>query len=326
MTEPTKPHDALFKRTFSQELHAAGELRAVLPSGLVKQIDFSTLKLCSGSFVDAALHDSESDLLFSAKVAGKPALLYVLFEHQSEPDELMPLRLLGYILRILDQHLRSLPKGSPLLPLPLVIPVVLHHSERGWSVARRVEDLFDQDLVALAGIAELTPRLSFMLDDLTELSDETLEARQLALEPLLALWALRDARSRKRLEQAIEHWVPLLARLFDSPDGQQALWTLLRYILTVADETAAQTLSRALLTTRPQAKDALMTLAEKWIAEGEARGKAEGKAETLRKLLILKFGELSETASRRLAVASEPDLDRWIERVLSAETLDDVMA
>ena len=33
MTEPAQPHDALFKKTFSEIEHAAAELRAVLPAG-----------------------------------------------------------------------------------------------------------------------------------------------------------------------------------------------------------------------------------------------------------------------------------------------------
>jgi hypothetical protein len=72
-------------------------------------------------------------------------------------------------------------------------------------------------------------------------------------------------------------------------------------------------------------KEAIMTAAEKWVAEGEARGIAKGKAELLRKLLTLKFGELSEEAQQTLARASEIQLDRWTERILSAETLDAVI-
>jgi Fic family protein len=93
----------------------------------------------------------------------------------------------------------------------------------------------------------------------------------------------------------------------------------------VADETAAQALNNALQTTKPEAKDALMTLAEKWIAEGEARGEARGKAETLRKQLTLKFGELSAATLSRLATASEAEIDRFIERILTASTLDEVL-
>jgi hypothetical protein len=69
-------HEALLRRTFSVVEHAAAEFRALLPASLVERINFSTLKLCSGSYVDEALTGSQSDLLFSVNVSGKPALLY----------------------------------------------------------------------------------------------------------------------------------------------------------------------------------------------------------------------------------------------------------
>jgi hypothetical protein len=238
-----------------------------------------------------------------------------------QPDRLMPLRLLRYILRILERHVNEAVVAADALPLPVVIPVVLHHGEGGWTAALRLEDLFDRELVQQAGLTELVPRLSFVLDDLSQVSDEALEKRALGLLPLLTLWALRDARNRVRLESAVGHWVPLIAQLLDLPRGQEALWTLFRYIAAVADDTAAQALSQALEATKPQVKGTLMTLAEKWLAEG----KAEGKAETLRKLLTLKFGELPEPALARLTAASEAELDRWIERVLNAPTLADAM-
>jgi flagellar biosynthesis/type III secretory pathway protein FliH len=215
----------------------------------------------------------------------------------------------------------------------MVIPVVLHHGEGRWSAAVRLEDLFDSDLITKAGAHDLVPRLSFVLDDLTDQTDEALEARQMGLEALLALWALRDARNRRRLEAAVEHWVPALARLLDGPNGRQALWTLFRYILAVADEAAAQSLAQALQARKPEAKEAIMTLAEKWFtegraegkAEGRAEGKAEGKAESLRKLLTLKFGDVPQPVLHRLANASEAELDRFTERLLSAATIDEAL-
>ena len=145
----------MFKKTFSVPEHAAAEFRAVLPPRLVACTDFSTLALCPGSYVDEALSGSESDLLFSVQVSGRPALLYVLFEHQSSPDRLMPLRLLGYIVRILMRYVAEAKSGSDALPLPVVVPVVLHHGEAGWSVATRLEDLFDSRLLEDAGIQAL---------------------------------------------------------------------------------------------------------------------------------------------------------------------------
>jgi hypothetical protein len=51
----------------------------------------------------------------------------------------MPLRLLRYVVRILESHVQDAATPSLALPLPLVIPVVLHHSETGWTAARSPE-------------------------------------------------------------------------------------------------------------------------------------------------------------------------------------------
>src|SRR5690242_19695279 len=51
----TQPHDALFKWIFSQREHAAGLLKATLPPALVEAVDWRTLRLEKGSFVDRAL-------------------------------------------------------------------------------------------------------------------------------------------------------------------------------------------------------------------------------------------------------------------------------
>ncbi len=60
-------------------------------------------------------------------------------------------------------------------------------------------------------------------------------------------------------------------------------------------------------------------------AEGMAEGRAEGKAELLVKQLRLRFGGLSTEARERVAAATNEELDRWAERILTAESLDDVL-
>jgi predicted transposase/invertase (TIGR01784 family) len=125
VTDPSQPHDALFKATFAHAGRAAAELRAILPEGLRRQIDFGSLTLVPGSFVDRRLRGTHSDLLFRARIAGRSAFLYLLFEHQSEPDELMVLRLLGYVVHVLERHVAEASHRSSALPLPAVIPIVL---------------------------------------------------------------------------------------------------------------------------------------------------------------------------------------------------------
>ncbi len=80
------PHDALFKAAFSQVELAAEELRCVLPPELLADLDLASLTLESGSFVDEALRERHTDLLYSLELDGRSARIYVLFEHQSSVD------------------------------------------------------------------------------------------------------------------------------------------------------------------------------------------------------------------------------------------------
>jgi predicted transposase/invertase (TIGR01784 family) len=325
------PHDALFRKTFSNPEHAAAELRAVLPPALLARMDLSTLQLASGSYVDAELSSSQSDLLFSVKIQGRPALLYVLFEHQSTVDGLMPFRILKYVVRILDRHIADHGAARGVLPLPVVIPVVLHHSATGWTAPTRMEALFDPELLAEPAILESVPRLGFVLDDISHLSDDDLAARALGLLPTLVLWALRDARRPRAARRSLARWTSVIQELEAVESGLEALLTIFRYLFQVAQDLAPQTLLATLATTPQETKDALMTtMAERWIAEGEAKGEAKGRIEERRmillELLTAKFGELPEHAQLRIQTARAEVLWRWMKRYPDANSLESVFS
>lgn len=74
----------------------------------------------------------------------------------------------------------------------------------------------------------------------------------------------------------------------------------------------------------PGAERDVMTLAQQWFQEGEAKGRAEGEAKVLIRQLTLKFGELAEPYRDRLASANVSELDAWAERVLFATSLAQV--
>jgi predicted transposase/invertase (TIGR01784 family) len=92
-------HDAFFKRIFSVPANAAGELRSILPSTLVAQLDLDKLELVEGTFVSRELRLRHTDLLFRVPLL-KPrsghryVYVYVLLEHQSQVDRDMPFRML----------------------------------------------------------------------------------------------------------------------------------------------------------------------------------------------------------------------------------------
>jgi predicted transposase YdaD len=284
---------------------------------LARQIDWSSLELCSGSHVDALLADSHADLLFSARLKGKPAMLYLLFEHQSSCDELMPLRLLKYVVRVLEWHIKeAASRGEPVLSLPMVVPIVLHHSERGWSAATRMEQLFDAELLDCLELLALVPRLTFVLDDISRLPDEALHARGLGLLPLLALWVMRDARHRERIELSLHRWAQLLNQLATSPSDRDALFTILRY-LSVVSELSPGAIYAIIQSQAPEAKDVLMTLAEQWKAEGRTETKVASILE------ILKTRQKVLTPAQRAIIEHCSDMARLDAWFVKAVTLSD---
>jgi predicted transposase YdaD len=73
-----QPHDKLFRATFSIPANAAAFLRHHLEPPLPDLVDWASLRLESGTFIDPLMAGSEADLLFSATIGGSDALLYLL--------------------------------------------------------------------------------------------------------------------------------------------------------------------------------------------------------------------------------------------------------
>jgi hypothetical protein len=60
------------------------------------------------------------------------------------------------------------------------------------------------------------------------------------------------------------------------------------------------------------------------LREGLQEGATRKARLNLTKVLKLKFGELPPEVPARIQAASEPELDRWLEQTITAETLDSV--
>jgi len=58
----------------------------------------------------------------------------------------------------------------------------------------------------------------------------------------------------------------------------------------------------------------------------ESAAKTEGQASFLQRQLQVKFGELPPSVKRQLKAATPSQLEHWGERVLTAETLEQVFA
>ncbi|WP_437828765.1 Rpn family recombination-promoting nuclease/putative transposase [Sorangium sp. So ce1153] len=325
------PHDALFKSTFSQPKHAAAALRQALHAALAARIDFASLALQPGSFIDEALAASHSDLLFTARLERASLFIYVLFEHQSTTHPLMAFRLLTYMVRIWQGYLERHPRATR---LPAILPVVLHHSETGWSAAVSFQDVLDVPPETLALMAEHVPQFRFVLDDISLETDEALRARAMTALGRLVLWCFRHARDPEDLVERLSAWRDVVQEVRRAPDGGAALVRVWRYILGIADPRQPEKLlQRLLVAAGPDAEEEIVTIADYLREEGrregrlagEREGRLEGQRSTLLKQLRLRFGELPEPIEARIRAADAAQIEGWTERVLTAPTLDDAL-
>jgi hypothetical protein len=331
-----RPHDALFKAAFEDPADAAALLRALLPTAIREAIAWDSLDGEPGSFVDPALTDRHSDLLFSARLrTTAPAFIYVLLEHQSTPDPAMPLRTQSYQTRIWNRFRKKYPAAW----LPPILAVLVSHAPGGWTTSRSLDDMFDPSVLAVPGLTALVPRSSLIIEDLAHRSNADLRACSLAAFPKLALWLLRDARDPRRLLDSFGAWRDVFAEAERAPAGLDALATLLTYMFRVVDPMHHDELHAKIRQLGPSTEETAMTIAEQWLqkgrkeglakgrkegrAKGLAKGRKEGQVAALRGLLAFKFG--SRPLDRRygdlLHAATPEAIDLYLLRVLSADSL-----
>ncbi|MCR9161158.1 MAG: Rpn family recombination-promoting nuclease/putative transposase [Nannocystaceae bacterium] len=321
------PHDALFKSVFQKPEHASAELRHVLPAEHIAAIDWSTLKLEPGTYVDEALADQHSDLLFSAtaRTSGERVLVYLLFEHQSTAEPRMALRLLSYMVSIWERFTGD--EGNKASPLPLIVPAVLSHVVGGWKAATRFSGLFSPNLGVLAD--RVLPDFSYVVDDLHRTDDADLKNRVVAEQARLALWLLRDARDGALLLERLVDWVGELEKLARTPGGERALGPLLSYVVRVSSDLQLEQF-RAILKERAPAADSItMTIAEQLLAEGEARGVIQGELRRAATsvLTVLEARGLSVSEGVRARIEDCQDLDvlrDWLTRAVTVASAEQI--
>jgi predicted transposase/invertase (TIGR01784 family) len=321
----SQPHDTIFKAAFEHPAHAAGLFRDLLPNSLTDALDWDTLALEPGSFVDPSLIKSHSDLLFSAQLDGQKLLLYVLLEHQSRVDRRMTFRVLRYLTRIWDRHLEQVGE-----PLPLIIAIIVSHAPGGWTAPTRFHDLISPTPASIEGVQALVPSFEILVEDLAHLSNEDLQDLALAAFPKLVLWALRDARDAEQLERNLDDWATTFAEALTAPSGIEAVSLVFRYIAFVCEGLHFDEFRAKLREQLPETERPAMTMAEELMQKGRAEGRAEGRVEgqitLIVKQLTRKFGDLPAEYRARLETATTDLLERYAERLIGAGTLAAVFA
>ncbi|WP_394820928.1 Rpn family recombination-promoting nuclease/putative transposase [Pendulispora albinea] len=335
------PHDALFKAAFGRSDIARSELETVLPPALRERLDLRSLELQPGSFVDEELESTHSDLLYETRtVCDVPALVYVLFEHQSSFDAQIPFRLLRYAVRVWNRWLVKHPGNGT--KLPILVSVVLHHGAKGWRGRPDFASVLDANPDTIEATRPYVPHFDFVLDDLASLPLETLATRTLHVLGRLVQIAFWTSRSTERFEQAIPLMRDLAASTKRDASTRALLVQLYVYLNSVLRDVDASVVSTKLIEiSGPEGKEDVMTAAEqlmnigfakgeeKGFAKGEEKGFAKGEADAWRraieKALAARNVPLGTASRARLLACTDVHvLEQWHERALTVATENDL--
>ena len=320
------PDDASFWHALSQRENAAQLIRGNLPADISERIDWSSIDVVSRPFAYNELASEHMDLLFRTNLSGREAYIYLLFEYQSKFESEMALRLLVCLARIWEKVITDKPKTEV---IPPVIPLVLYRGKEGWRAAKSFRDMIEVDDLTERANASQIPNYRYIFDNLSDRSDEQLQTRVLGEAGMLALLFLQRFPDHPEPEELFRKVINLATSVVAAPSRVESLGILVWYAFRISDPDTSSVRQWLETDVGGLLLEAYQTTAERGTEQTRmialAKADVNGRLEILRKLLTLKFGTLSREVEARLNLARVSDLDRWAERVLSAQSIHEVL-
>jgi Putative transposase, YhgA-like len=316
-------------------------------SDIVDALDFERMEALDTTLIPPTLRRQEADLIFRipfrVPATSDAAVLYVLVEHQSVEERLLPVRLLGLYWQLLELQCREWrDRGRPESELVLrpVVMVVLHTGETPWRSPLRLADLMRPEPGAEIYVPEYRVHL-------LDLPAEPLDVLTAGDDP--TGWLLRALKQeRAETDEFADAVTQAVGRLDQLPPTDEALWErgtqyllMLVYYRRKPSEQSAlwQRMQNALTTARrreevlrmirsyaEEVRDGMRAEARE---EGRAEGRAEGEQDAARRLILTtvleRFGASTpEIDAAVRARANLVELEQLLRQVLRADRLEDV--
>jgi predicted transposase/invertase (TIGR01784 family) len=293
------PHDKMFRASMNSPMVAKEFLEAHLPDVIKDKIDWQSIITCPNTFIDEELKLTQSDVLLQVKISGSNAYIYILAEHQSKADPIMPFRLLKYMVKIWDYH-QAKHKSKNNLPFPVIVPMVFYTGKNIYNAPRSIWELCGSQADLMKNILNQP----FCLVDLSQAVAEELIARP---------WSgTMEFIMRHRFRQHLSQELALIADNINRlllVDKSQFVLQLLSYMLAIDEEHHSASELIALIQNKlaPQAGDEIMSLAEILKEEGRKNGIQEGMQEGMQKGMQKGIEKgILEVAKKLLEAGTDP--------------------
>ena len=330
MEKGRKPHDPAYKQFFSNPEMVASLLRDFVPADFIKDLDFSTLERCSGSYVTDDLRERHDDIVWRVGwKKGSWCYVALLLEFQSTPDHWMALRILSYTALLLLDLVKT-GKVQESEGLPPVFPIVIYNGGKAWKAPQDVATLFAPMPESLK--VYRPQHRHFLLDESRVPKDELdrnkgLAAQLLRLERAQELddvrQIVRELMTRLQgpeyllLRRAFTVWLGRVVLKRSGMTEEIPEFQDLQEVDAMLEERAAQWKDDYI-------RQGVLIGEARGEARGEVRGEIRGIALALQDLLEARFGLLPPSVTSCIASSSDATALRKLTlAAYHAETLQD---
>jgi len=271
------PHDKLFKASLQHQEVAREFLEMCLPDDIKKDVDLSATTYCNTTFIDEQLKMSQSDVLFKTNVCGQESYIYILCEHQSTIDKIMPFRLMKYMVNVWDFHIQQCVKKNP-LPLPMIYPLVFFTGKGPYDGPLTLWELCGENAQKMEDVL----KSPLHLVDVNVFTESELTSR---------VWAgtmgfVMRQQFKQHLSEEIRKIIDNLNTIELNKHGRYVI-QLVKYILNIDDDHRDVKELLALMHDKlsPEVEKEIMSLADRIEEKGLEKGMEKGKLELIKTML-----------------------------------------
>ncbi|MBF0548138.1 MAG: Rpn family recombination-promoting nuclease/putative transposase [Candidatus Riflebacteria bacterium] len=329
--------DLSYRLIYSNPRAVADLLKGYVNLPWIKNLDSSMFELVNCTNISEKFDERRDDLVWKITFQDKCLYIYLILEFQSKTYHWMPLRIMAYVALLYQQIIKNKKLKSGDL-LPPVLPIVLYNGRPVWNSPADVSEL----VMKVPGAFEkFIPKISYFLIDEVNRTAKLPDSFKNIASAMFELEKSKDLKTIRSVVKKLVVWLndeeqSTLARAL-------AIW-IRRVLLRVKHKDSYLPELENLKEVQTMLAETLEDLVGKWkndgmkkgekIGEkrgekkgekkGEKIGEKKGKIDYISKLLSLKFGTIEKKYMGILQKASINKLDKFVEKILFATTIEEV--
>ena len=125
-------HDKIFRTVLDRKSDAL----ALINKALNTQLEVQEIEKYNSSFINKVFQNREADIVYKIKDRS----IFILIEHQTKVDYLMPYRILEYEVAIMQSAIDLDKIKNKESKIPLVISIVLYTGNKKWNAKKYLEE------------------------------------------------------------------------------------------------------------------------------------------------------------------------------------------